>query len=220
MKTIVASFALVLVCHCGGKEGDGGKGGGPSTNPPDAASSEGGTDPGMVTGIDAAIDSGAACYGSGHGPPSSPPMDSRPSVTTCQRSGVEPDGGVLSCNTDADCPVLNNHCIDHGCGYDLCLTDSDCPPNQLCACGAITNEGDGLHPISACVPAECHTDADCGDGNYCIPSRGTCDVDGYYCTSSRDTCVDPTTDCACGGDTCVYTPVVGHFVCATYSCNG
>jgi hypothetical protein len=75
---------------------------------------------------------------------------------------------------------------------------------------------------SVCVPAACHTDADCGAGNYCVASRGYCGgVVGYYCTSNRDTCVDPTKDCAaCGGNSCVYTPVVGHFACATNTCNG
>ncbi|HTQ44359.1 MAG TPA: hypothetical protein VMI75_16475 [Polyangiaceae bacterium] len=91
----------------------------------------------------------------------------------------------------------------------------------VCVCADMTGGGTGLH-VSECVPAECHTDADCGAGNYCIPSRGTCGaVQGYFCTSSRDKCVDPTKDCAaCGGNSCVYEPVVGHFVCATSGCNG
>jgi hypothetical protein len=223
-RTVLASCALVLVCHCGGKEG--GSSSKPTT-PPDAATSEGGLEPpGLGLSPEGGTDSGAACYGSGHGPPSSPPLDSRPSATTCPRTDIgAPDAGLLSCNTNADCLVdganYGLQCVEHTCGIDQCLTDSDCPSNQLCVCSDMTGGATGLH-VNECVSAACHTDADCGAGDYCIPSRGSCGaVSGYYCTSAQDTCVDPQTDCtACGGNSCVYTPVVGHFVCATSGCNG
>jgi hypothetical protein len=213
MRALFASCALVLVCHCGGKDGSSSN----PPDPPDAATADGGTD------------SGIACYGSGHGPPSSSPADSRPSATTCPRTpipGAPLDAGpLISCNTDADCAVdaanTGPNCVEHACGYDRCLADSDCASNELCVCGAMAGGGNTIH-VSQCVPAGCHTDADCGAGNYCVASRGTCGaVAGYNCTSSRDTCIDPATDCAsCHGNGCVYTPVVGHFVCATSGCNG
>jgi hypothetical protein len=194
MRTLVASLALVLVCHCGVK------------------GSEGGSDSGT-------------CLGIAFGQRSSPPVDNRPSATTCTRTPNPtpgPDAAPpMSCNTDADCTTAVNtgvHCAEHVCGYDQCLVDSDCPSNQLCVCGNMLRGGLG----SECVPAACHTDADCGAGNYCVVSPGYCgDITGYYCTSNRDTCVDPTRDCAaCGGNSCVYTPQVGHFTCATNTCNG
>jgi len=209
MRILATTCALVLVCHCGGKEGA-------SSFNADAATQEGGTD------------AGAACYGSGHGPPSSPPAGSRPSAATCPRTGVPPApdaAPLLSCNTDADCMVdaanTGPHCVEHACGVDQCLADSECPSNQLCVCATMAGVGLAAR-YSECVPAACRTDADCGAGNYCVASRGTCgSVEGYNCTSNRDTCVDPAKDCtACGGNICVYEPVVGHFVCGTASCNG
>jgi hypothetical protein len=211
----VGALAL-LVSHCGGGVASGGLHGG-----------DAGVD---AFAGDAGFGDAGSCEGTAgqNGPPGLP-TEHRPTAAACPRTPLmlAPDAGSLSCNSDQDCQgdagTAELHCAEHLCGYDTCLTDSDCSQisvGTLCVCNA--NAGDGTRsPGNVCVPAACHVDADCGQGNECTPSRGRCgDVSGFYCTSSQDTCVDPTRDCACGGNSCVYAPTVGHFLCATNTCNG
>jgi hypothetical protein len=209
-STLPVAVLALLVSHCGGS-----------------------TSTGSVFGIDAGADSGLGdagqCEGTAQGAPPSVPPEHRASPAACPRTpATAPDGGSLpvSCSTDADCQGTSGatylHCVEHGCGYDACLVDADCPSGQACVCDAAAGGGT-RSPGNACVPAACHVDADCGGGAYCVPSRavGCGGVDGLHCTSRADTCVDPTIDCkACGGTTCAYAPQVGHFVCDVNVCNG
>jgi hypothetical protein len=209
IRTILAGGAAALLfSHCGGiadiKASGHDAGGDALPQPGDAAVLDTGMCEGTVTAGEV-------------------PSEHRPTATACTRTpnATLPDGGTPgACNTEADCAASYLRCAEHQCGYDACLVDGDCAPGTVCVCSA--GNGGGLRsPGNVCVPATCAVDSDCGAGNVCEPSRGYCgSIQGFYCTSSKDTCVVPAKDCSCGGNTCVYTPTVGHFVCASGVCNG
>jgi hypothetical protein len=217
--TAVSGTVVLLVSHCSGSGANSdshrGDGGGPVGD--DARA-----------GDDGGLAEAGPCEGTaGQNGPRGVPAEHRPVALECSRNSTNPeapDAALVSCNADPDCQgdtgSLELHCAEHVCGYDACLVDADCPTGNLCVCKA--DAGGSWGDVgNACVPAQCHVDADCGAGEYCTPSRGYCGaVSGFYCTSSADTCVDPTTDCTCGGNSCVYAPTVGHFLCATSTCNG
>jgi len=109
-----------------------------------------------------------------------------------------------ACKAPKTCPapcddfgdgVCNTKYVDFcGCQYP-CLTDSDCPADAACLCnGALPAEGGGTYdyvPSSECVPAACHTDADCAPF-LCAVSPGICgygDVHGLFCHTPEDECV-------------------------------
>jgi hypothetical protein len=208
--------------------GLGGCGGGRSLapGPADGGDEGGGGDAYVNPGGDAG---GDACPGTpGVSSRGEVPSEHRPIAKVCD-PGVAPpvpDGGLAACTTDADCAgdagtyVAYSHCLHGVCSFDACLTDSDCP-NAVCGCAADYYGGNiAFHP-NVCVTGNCRTDADCGAGGYCSPSRGRCgSYEGFYCHGVADTCVNATTDCASCGLACVYAPTAGAFVCGGSICNG
>ena len=74
-----------------------------------------------------------------------------------------------------------------------CAQDSDCPAGQACRCS-----GPELGSVTACIPAACHSDADC-DGGLCGMSSYACGDGGASldCTTSLDTCAKDS-DCELG----------------------
>jgi hypothetical protein len=203
--------------------GDGGGGGG------DAYPNTGGNAGGDAGG-DAGIDAGGdACPGTpGVSTKGEVPTEHRATAKTCDPSTAPPgpDGGLAACTTDADCAgdagAYNafSHCLHGLCSFDQCLTDSDCP-NAVCGCAADYYGGNvAFHP-NVCVTGNCRTDADCGAGGACSPSRGRCGTyEGFYCHGAADSCVNATTDCGSCGYACVYAPTAGAFVCGGAICNG
>lgn len=90
------------------------------------------------------------------------------------------------CNT-----VYQGYCT---CEYP-CTTDADCKPGAACLCagGQPTGGGGYNHFIgrTQCVPADCRTDADCGEF-LCALSPGVCGyggVLGLFCHTAEDDCV-------------------------------
>jgi len=155
------------------------------------------------------------------------PPEHRVAATACSPSQNQPpvpDGGVPSCSSDSDCTAGGATafatCVRGTCSFDKCLTDSDCT-DGVCGCSTDYYGGNTAYHPNVCVPANCHTDSDCGPGGFCSPSRGRCgSYLGFYCHGSADTCVDPAMDCAGGAFSCVYTPITGTFVCGGAVCNG
>ena len=114
----------------------------------------------------------------------------RPAAGSCGTGPPWPTGGVPDpfpngagsvglgdgCREDSDCTAMaHGYCAvilrsgpepsESNCTY-ACSSDADCAAGYLCACG---------ETVSTCVPADCATDADCGDMP-CIllPSVVTC----------------------------------------------
>ncbi len=128
------------------------------------------------------------------------------------------------CEHDSDCTAgKNGRCRPPGhaesyCTYDACGSDADCGSGKVCEC----NSWEG----NACLPANCHTDGDCG-GLGCSPTRGeTCGnmggTVGYYCHTKKDDCVEDS-DCKKKGDTqgmCVYSPAGARWTCNYDACVG
>lgn len=157
--------------------------------------------------------------------PKCPEVPRAPSIEE-HRLAAQLDGGDGSsrCRTDADCTQgKNGRCIGGGhslptCAYDRCASDTDCGPRESCNCDA--NEG------NACLPANCHTDEDCG-GRGCSPTHGeTCGnmggAVGFYCHTAHDACVNDE-DCARDAGSrglCVYQPAAGHWACSYSMCVG
>src|SRR5450432_1589180 len=154
-------------------------------------------------GVDASTD---ACLGThAAGTKGEVPSVHRATAVACSpstRGPLPPASGLSSCTTDSDCAAdggtLFDHCLHGVCSFDQCLTDSDCA-NGVCGCASDYYGGVGYH-ANLCVPANCHTDADCGLGGFCSPSLGHCgSYEGFYCHGGSDTCVNETTDCtSCG----------------------
>ena len=114
-----------------------------------------------------------------------------------------------NCTTNADCTdkphgscrqdisfggvLLDGTC---SCSYG-CADDSDCADDEICRCA-----GDGLGPTSACIPAGCTVDADCGDQR-CSGNIGICSesINLAQCTTTLDTC---DADADCSGSPCIW----------------
>jgi hypothetical protein len=108
-------------------------------------------------------------------------------------------------------------------GQDECTTDAECK-GGVCSCAPATREWSG-GSRNVCVPANCHTDADCGDKGACSPTVNDCGsfygVQGYYCHTAADACtVDA--ECVQGSNqgACYYAPEVGHWTCTYSHCAG
>ena len=138
-----------------------------------------------------------------------------------------PAGTDVTCATLADCQDAGvasgafKACRGEKCSIDGCLTDSDCPTGQACACASQVG-GSTLH-TNTCVAAQCRVDADCGRSvGICSPTRGYCGgLIGYYCHSEADTCITDADCCEPSASSCQYQPELGHFACqAPVGCSG
>jgi hypothetical protein len=94
------------------------------------------------------------------------------------------------------------------CTYDDCQTDRDCPSGVLCVCGA------SYLGRNACLPGNCHDDADCS-GTQCgsVPGETTGGSlpNGHYCRTSRDKCKDAA---SCGPNkACGYVTSTSRWEC-------
>ncbi len=126
-----------------------------------------------------------------------------PRGEACVHSRAPAAGAEDTCATDADCEGEGARCLDSypleawtdggtlcQCYVPACLDDSGCEEGTLCRCGVTANgEGTpcggyfGKPCLHQCIPAGCRTDADCGDGGFCSPSRDGCgwQIEGYHC---------------------------------------
>jgi hypothetical protein len=168
-------------------------------------------------------DGGSTCTGL----PGRIPTEHRATATACApstRAPPIPDGGLSACGTDADCTAdggfLFGHCLRGTCAFDTCLSDSDCTTG-VCGCSTDFYGGNAAFVGNVCVPADCHTDSDCGSAGFCSPSRGRCGTyQGFFCHCGTDPCVNSTTDCASPSQSCVYSPEAEEFTCSAVICNG
>ena len=141
----------------------------------------------------------------------------RPVPAQCAPSSVTapPDGGAITCTTDADCAAdgLYRWCRAGACSPDQCTSDTDCATGQACAC-ANEQVGNAEH-TNTCVTTQCRSDSDCAAGQVCSPTVGDlCSGGGpfFACHSAADTCrVDA--DCCTSAPSCRYQPTVGHWAC-------
>jgi len=102
------------------------------------------------------------------------------------------------CEGDADCDEAGARCLEtwQGMGASLCtchtaecIEDTDCPGLAVCSCGqtAVSASycgGPSHKPCHhECLPSDCQTDADCGEGKLCSPSWDICGwhKNGYFC---------------------------------------
>jgi hypothetical protein len=144
-----------------------------------------------------------------------------------------PSMPAKTCATDADCsspaPQPAGKCVAGTCSWNQCTQDGDCTGNDVCVC---QNQSFGWAHMSlgsVCVPANCHTDSDCGPGGFCSPTvSASCGpfygVQGFYCHTCKDTCIDDS-DCGPAWDGgpagyCAYDPSVGHWACGNSFCAG
>lgn len=106
----------------------------------------------------------------------------------------------------------------HGCSYDDCIADSDCPDDHLCACSQ------GPDETHRCIQAGCRTNADCAGDLHCSPTRASecSNVSGvvaYQCHTENDGCQS---DADCDGATttglCVHDAEQARWVCSTSRC--
>ncbi len=234
---LIIALPILLTAQCSGKTeatrssssddagtpapgNDGHPGDDASTPPGDDADNPPGTDASKPTGDDASPKS-TVCAGR-------VPVHHRDHAVACSPTPFSYDAGVVACTTDADCGdggavggvITASHCLQGQCSPDDCLSDSDCPNNQVCSCSPATR-GYAGSTANRCVSGNCETDADCATGSYCSPSD---DVGGpfygtygYYCHSCADSCTDDT-DCSftCFGTPwCAYDTTVGHWACGT-----
>lgn len=165
------------------------------------------------------------------------PENHRPTAVACpeERGYVEiwtPEDGEperAGCVSDDECTAGDNgRCTpvnrspDYECTYDTCFEDSDCG-GQICACREA-----GSVAVNFCMPGNCQTDADCGEGGYCSPSQGECGsysgIIGYYCRTLDDECLN---DSDCTGDAtgsgpgyCMFSPADAHWICGYTQCVG
>lgn len=98
------------------------------------------------------------------------------------------------------------------CSYG-CAKDSDCADGQICRCA-----GEELGPTSACIPAACTVDADCGS-QLCAGNISTCSqgIDLLHCTTADDLC---SSNADCGGIPCVWMDfeMPPHWACDNSAC--
>lgn len=119
-----------------------------------------------------------------------------PTCTPSQPGGADPEN---ECTSDAECEGDGARCLDvwQGMGETLCtchvpecFEDSDCPGTAVCSCGKTENAGSvhcegptGKSCLHECLPSDCQTDADCGEGKFCSASWDICGWQkvGYHC---------------------------------------
>ncbi len=208
---------LVLLCACGSSEvqtlgADGGSGS-DSGNSRDGAI---GVDVGPWPEPDAGIQQ---------------PERHRSTAETCDNERVtlpvnvpEPNPGppFVNCTAHSDCTDgANGRCLEGrggwDCSYDGCFSDDDC--NFTCLC-----EGGFRGDYNICLSSGgCNVDADCGAGNYCSPTYGSCGnyagTVAYYCHTAEDECINDS-DCGGGSFYCAFDLVVGRWSCKDEHCAG
>ena len=185
----------------GGASGVGGAGGGAGSSgatggPPDAGVAKNTQDAGTRTPLlHRAV--GVAC-----------PTGRAPGLSICDCAGS--DGSCLcafgECGQDSNCTAgISGRCLMNGpapitaCSYDMCFSDSDCPPKTPCDC---RDSASSSAPNSCLTGSDCRVDSDCGPGNFCSPSAVSWYGTAYHCHTSSDTCVD---DSDCGQfENCVF----------------
>jgi hypothetical protein len=138
-------------------------------------------------------------------------------------SRPDPDFG---CQSDAECDEYpNGLCADSSegcfCRYS-CSTDDDCGAGNACICPTTWAEG---HPNESgpfgaydpCVPAQCHSDADCGDLRCGLSVGGCYQAEGLYCHTPEDMC-EGHQDCQelDLGDRCAYSLDEGRWTCVDF----
>ena len=170
------------------------------------------------------------------------PMNHRAVADACPTTRAAgacpyPDAGTLTgCSTDSQCTMgTNGRCIQEvrvaacSCSYDQCASDSECTGGAVCACRVNSR---GARGANVCLAANCRTDSDCGAQGFCSPTLdfgcgAYTGLTGYYCHTPQDECIDDG-DCA-GRDAgpfgggmpfCGYSPMVGHWACASVQCAG
>ena len=128
--------------------------------------------------------------------------------------------GSAECDTDSDCPP-EARCLGSKpysyCRYaGVCTADSDCPSGQACFCALdVTPEGSVIQEVNKCLPAECETDAECGDFP-CVASRHHCitGLQGSFCHGPADEC-QSSSDCE-GSSYCRYDLDEARWHCQPY----
>lgn len=148
-----------------------------------------------------------------------------------QDSGLNPtgpDGGLLSCLADSDCPACASGQLDRCvtwesvCTCDLCNTDENCGATGVCSCNGQSRGYSGRSIGNVCVPSNCRVDTDCGPAGFCSPTvdftcGGFYGLAGYYCHTANDQC---TNDSDCTQGDCRYSPQIGYWLCGTGFCAG
>lgn len=121
----------------------------------------------------------------------------------------------VPCNRNEDLQACDGQ--PHGCS-----SDEDCKVGSACQCDLRSADELSLVPwhwytFNWCVPANCRTDADCGETR-CGVSRGGCRMfEGLFCRTSEDECASDL-DCADHeeGGRCAYSPELERWACAAY----
>ncbi len=244
MRAIVALELVTSIAGCtGGEDGGGGTGDGSVGSSADSGSGSGSAGTSSTSSSEGGESSGSSGDTGGGLAPCEDPMpilqaglDPAPAsgfvacadgrivreqAVACT-SPVEPGNcdldGVGSCSVDADCGA-NGACIAMAagpgpfCGCVVsCETDDDCGEGKACVCAGVAGR-------SSCVPADCRSNADCGDGlcRYAV-HPGSCDgMPKLACTAADDACVLDG-DCPSGIDTAACYPLDGVYQCVEEGC--
>jgi hypothetical protein len=100
-----------------------------------------------------------------------------------------------TCSTTACAAKPNGSCQNNGfegctCHYG-CTSDAECDPGQVCACAGVIGQ------LATCIPADCVSDADCGDGLCGVSKYEGCCGDSYQlaCAGPNEEC-HVTADCS------------------------
>lgn len=201
-STCVLSFlAIVVGCGCGGITSG-------------------------STASDASVDSPTA--------ETTPPISAEiPDKHRQVATACPPTPATVACMKDTDCSGFGTgaspKCVDGLCATDACLVDGDCTStggHEVCACKGATRGWGGSSAGNACVSGNCSVDADCGVGQYCVPSFGDCGpfygVQGYHCTTPADACRNDRDcgDSGLGSNWCGYDTTAGKWTCMSGGCAG
>jgi hypothetical protein len=131
--------------------------------------------------------------------------------------GFYPDFDVVCDSFEPD----GGHCTGVECYEPYgCEQDTDCNDAEVCVCasGVRASDEDGflsVQSLSICVPADCKTDADCGDQE-CGAIEHDCGgtIVGFACRTPEDECHGPG---ECAGGLCNYDESRGRWLCGEYS---
>ena len=156
------------------------------------------------------------------------PKVHRPRAVTCTDLPLR-RSTFTTCTVASDCPGHDARCEGGYCTELRCRSDADCSKYEVCTCGSHRSGPSTIR--DSCLPANCHTDRDCGPGGFCSPSLDLrcgsyIGVTGWYCHGPKDACIDDEDcpdprhpDSGYHGH-CAYSPIAGHYVCSVSSCVG